>query len=152
MTRSSIKEEQQLLEEIYAAGQCRPAAKRPGVRRVGIFFVVQGKPFIDSTPVTEAESYEHFKIHGLDHYQYWEQLQRIKAVPSDVEYDEVPRGRVVYDVSVRKYTLFLDRCILKDKKQVSRIMASMNLPDNTHTSTDSHYRCPACLHKAGREE
>jgi hypothetical protein len=46
----------------------------------------------------------------------------------------------------------LDRCILKDKKQVSRIMASMNLPDNTHTSTDSHYRCPACLHKAGREE
>ena len=91
MTRSSIKEEQQLLEEIYAAGQCRPAAKRSGVRRVGIFFVVQGKPFIDSTPVTEAESYEHFKIHGLDHYQYWEQLQQIKAVPSDVEYDEVPR-------------------------------------------------------------
>lgn len=97
MTRSSIKEEQQLLEEIYAAGQCRPAAKQSGVRRVGIFFVVQGKPFIDSTPVIEAESYEHFKIHGLDR-------------------------------------------------------ASMNLPDNTHTSTDSHYRCPACLHKAGLEE
>ena len=148
MSRPSRKEEQQLLAEIYAKAQRRRAAKNAGVPQVGIVFVVKGKPFIDSTAVTEAESYEHFKIHGRDHYQYWEQLQRIKAVPSDVEYDEVPRGRVVYDTQTRKYTLYLDRCILRNKKLVSRIMAEMSLPyENTETDTDSHYRCPKCLSK-----
>ena len=136
------------MEEIYAAAQRRRAAKKAGVPQVGIVFLAKGKIFIDSTPVTEAEGYAHFKIHGRDHYQCWEQLQRIKAVPSDVEYDEVPRGRVVCDAQTRKYTLYLDRCILRDKKLVSRIMAEMSLPyENTETDTDSHYRCPKCLSK-----
>ena len=68
------------------------------------------------------------------------------AAPSDTEYDEVPRGRVVYDTKTRKYTLYLDRCILKNKGLVSRITSGMNLPENnTDAATDSHYRCPACM-------
>lgn len=136
------------MEEIYQAAQRRRAAKRASMPQVGIVFVVKGKPFIDSTPVTEAEDYAHFKIHGRGHYQCWQQLQQMKAVPSGVEYDEVPRGRAVYDTVARNYTLFLDRCILKNKKLVSRIMAGMNLPfKNTETATDDHYRCPKCLPK-----
>jgi hypothetical protein len=146
--RSSRREERELLAEIYAKAQRRRAAKKAGVPQVGIVFLVKGKPFIDGTPVTEAEDYAHFKIHGRDHYQYWGQLQRIKAVPAEVEYDEVPRGRVVYDTQTRKYTLLLDRCILKKKKLVSDIMAQMSLTfENTSTSTDPHYRCPTCLPK-----
>lgn len=150
MTRSSRKDEQQLLAEIYAKAQRRRDAKKAGVPQVGIAFLVKGKVFIDSALVTEAECYAHFKIHERDHHQYWEQLQGMGAVPEDLEYDEVPRGRAVYDTATRKYTLFLDRCILKNKKLVSSIMARMNLPfENTETCTDSHYRCPACLWKAG---
>jgi hypothetical protein len=146
--RSSRREERELLEAIYQTAQRRRAAKKAGVPQVGIVFVVKGKPFIDSTPVTEAEDCAHFKIHGFDHYQYWEQLQRIKAVPSDVEFDEVPRGRVAYDTKTREFTLLLDRCILKSKKLVSDIMVEMNLPFAiTKTRTDSHYRCPKCLPK-----
>jgi hypothetical protein len=55
---------------------------------------------------------------------------------------------VVYDTQTRKYTLLLDRCILKKKKLVSDIMAQMSLTfENTSTSTDPHYRCPTCLPK-----
>jgi len=153
VTRSSRKEEQQLLEEIYAKAQRRRAAKKAGVPQVGIVFVYKGKVFIDGTPVTEAESLGggQFKIHAHDHYKYWEQLRGMGAVPADVEYDEVPRGRVVYDTQTRKYTLFLDRCILKNKKLVSRIMAQMSLPFETETSTDSHYRCPVCLRRAAAQ-
>ncbi|MGA8104578.1 MAG: hypothetical protein WB869_20635 [Candidatus Acidiferrales bacterium] len=137
------------MEEIYQAAQRRRAAKRAGVPQVGVVFVAKGKPpFIDSTPVTEAEGYAHFKIHGRDHHRYWQQLQQMKAVPSDVEYDEVPRGRAVYDTVARNYTLFLDRCILRNKKLVSRIISAMNLPfESTETATDDHYRCPKCLPK-----
>jgi hypothetical protein len=149
VTRSSRKEEQELLAEIYAKAQRHRTAKKAGVPQVGIVFLVKGKVFIDSTPVTEAEGYGHFKIHNRDHYQYWGQLQGIGGVPKDLEYDEVPRGRAVYDTATRNYTLFLDRCILKNKKLVSSVIAQMNLPfENTETSTDSHYRCPACLQKS----
>ncbi len=149
MARSSRGGEKQLLEEIYQAAQRRRAAKKAGVPEVGIIFLVKGKPFIDSVLVTEAEGHAHFKIHSRDHYQYWGQLQGMGAVPKDMEYDEVPRGRVVYNTATRKYTLFLDRCILKNKRLVSRIIAQMNLPlENAETDTDSHYRCPKCLKKA----
>ena len=147
------EEDKQIIKEVLASiaasQQRRSKAKKAGVPQVGIIFLVKGKLWIDSTPVTEAEGYAHFKIHERDHHQYWGQLQRMKAVPAEVEYDEVPRGRVVYDTQTRKYTLYLDRCILKNKKLVSRIMAEMNLPfEKTETNTDSHYRCPACLRKA----
>lgn len=36
-----------------------------------------------------------------------------------------------------------------NKKLLSRIMAQMSLPFETETSTDDHYRCPACLGRAG---
>lgn len=146
MTRSSRKKEQQLSEEICAKAQGRRAAKKAGVPQVGIVFLVKGKVFIDGTTVAEAERLGggQFKIHANDHYKYWEQLRGMGAVPADVEYDEVPRGRVVYNTKSR--TLFLDRCILKNKKLVSRIMARMSLPfEHTATDTDSHYRCCRCL-------
>ena len=139
------------MDEIYAKAQRRRAAKKAGVPQVGIVFVYKGKVFIDGTPVIEAEGYAHFKIHAHDHYEYWEQLRGMGAVPTDVEYDEVPRGRVVYDTQTCKYTLFLDRCILKNKKLVSRIMAQMSLPFETEASTDSHYRCPVCLRRAAAQ-
>lgn len=147
LTPSSTKHEQQLLEEIYRAAQRCRAAKKAKVPRVGIVFAYERKAFIDSTPVTEAESYAHFKIHGRDHHQYWLQLQQKKAVPAEVEYDEVPRGRVAYNTKTRRYTLLLDRCILRNKKLVSRLIAQMNLPSETQASTDSHYRCQACLRR-----
>jgi len=124
---------QQLLAEIHARNERRRAAKKAGVPNVGIVFLVKGKVFIDGTPVTEAESLGgQFKIHDRDHYKYWEWLRRMSAVPTDVEYDQVPRGRAVYDTQTRKYMLFLDRCILRNKKLVSRIMAQMSFAAREH--------------------
>lgn len=148
MTCSTRKEEHQLLEKICMKAPRRRAAEKAGIPQVGIVFLYNGKIFIDATPVTEAESYAHFKIHRSDHYQYWEQLSCMRAVPIEVGYDEVPRGRAVYDTKTRKFKLFLDGCILRNKKAVSRIMAQMGLLSaNTETCTDSHYRCPKCLRK-----
>lgn len=45
MTRSSRREERQLMTEIYAKAQRRRAAKKAGVPQVGIVFVVDGKAF-----------------------------------------------------------------------------------------------------------
>ena len=57
----------------------------------------------------------------------------------------------MYNPKTRRFTLLADKCILKDKRIVSKIMSEMNLPSkNTDKGTDSHYRCFTCLY--GRRE
>jgi hypothetical protein len=44
----------------------------------------------------EAELWGRY-LNAVGHDTYWGQLQLTGMVPGDVEYDEPPRGRVVYD-------------------------------------------------------
>jgi hypothetical protein len=103
---------------------------------------------IDSTVLSEAEDYGDFKIHAGDHYSVWEKLQQAATVPADMEYEEAPRGRVVYNAKRDQFTLLADSCILKDKNLVGAITAELNLPSNRRTGADDHYRCLGCLRKS----
>ena len=118
---------------------------------VGIVFLVQDHIWIDATPVLEAEDYSDFKTHDRGHDRYWGELVRKGAVPEG-EYEEYPRGRVVYNRKTHQYTLYLDRCILKKRDVVRKIMSDMQLPPyDTKTATDEHYRCSRCLQRVGRK-
>jgi hypothetical protein len=117
--------------------------------KVGIVFFHAGCLWVDSTPVDNAIPYGEVLTHGKGHDLYWGELQARGVVPKDVEYDEVPRGRVCYNTRSRIYHLYLDRCILRNKEMVRKIIRSMTLPPAplTEISTDSHYRCPGCMHR-----
>ncbi len=129
-------------------GDSRRRKKEP---HVGIFWLVDGKLVMDSTALSMSEDYGGFKIHPADHCSVWEKLQLREAVPADVEYEECPRGRVMYDTKAQQFRLLADRCILKNKGVIRDIISKMNLPSgNTDMGTDSHYRCLRCLH--GRRE
>jgi hypothetical protein len=118
----------------------------PALPNVGIFFLVGKKLLIDRTPVSEGEIYGDFSIHEPGHDAFWEILKHTGAVQQDSEYDDYPRGRVAYNTKTGKNSLFLDRCILKNKSVVKKIMSELNLPPkSTDVDTDSHYRCPHCL-------
>jgi len=67
------------------------------------------------------------------------------TVPSETEYEELPRGRVMYNGKTCQFILLADRCILKRKTLVMQIKKEMGLPKNTEVGRDSHYRCFACL-------
>lgn len=113
--------------------------------QVGIFYFVQKKLSIDTTPLAEAGRFGDFAIHERDHYQYWAQLLSSDAVP-DAEYEKYPRGRVAYNTKTDKFTLLADQCILRKKRLVKTILSRMNLPArDTEVDKDSHYRCFHCL-------
>src|ERR1700732_2641834 len=113
---------------------------------VGIIFLVGKTLLIDRTPISEGEAYGDFRIHEYGHDMYWETLKKTGVVPQDSEYDDYPRGRVAYNTKTEKYSLFLDRCILKHKSIVKKIISELNLPTrSTKTDTDSHYRCYRCF-------
>jgi hypothetical protein len=116
--------------------------------RVGIFWLLaDGSLLVDSGPLSAGEEYGDCRTHGRSHIDVWTELQSSGRVAADVEYEEYPRGRVVYDNRMGRFVIMADSCILRRRDLVREISASMNLTGRkTDTSSDSHYRCFRCLH------
>jgi hypothetical protein len=123
------------------------------VPQVGILFFFHDKLWIESTPLEKAGNYgSEFRIHDGDHIVYWDGLIREGLVTRHEEYQNIPRGRVVFNAATRRYRLMLDRCIPRQKNIVAMIKQQMGLPQNeTDTVTDPHYRCAECLAESGLE-
>jgi hypothetical protein len=112
--------------------------------RVGIFYLVGGKLFIEGSSLAEAEPYGEALTHARAHTEMWGELVLSGKVPH-APYEFNPRGRVVFHGDTDRFTLMADRCILRDKAVVSEVMERLHLPeDRTDLSTDWHYRCPTC--------
>jgi hypothetical protein len=118
--------------------------------QVGIIFFVDHKLWIESTPLVAAGIYGEFKIHEGDHVVYWDRLILDGVVSQESDYENVPRGRVVFNTRTRRYRLMLDRCILRQKSVVAAIKQQMGLPPKeTDTFADPHYRCAECVASCG---
>ncbi len=52
----------------------------------------------------------------------------------------------VRHLKTNRFTLFADRCILKQKKLITEIKKALCLPQRTLLGTDLHHRCFQCLH------
>ena len=94
---ADLPPDHRLVAGICARGRRRQDAKKAGVPEVGLFFLVKGKVFADGIPWTKASGHAELRVYDVDHDKYWGLLQRIGAAPRDLDYDQVPRGRVVYD-------------------------------------------------------
>ncbi len=120
--------------------------------RVGIFWLLKGKLLIEATPLSKAEAYGDFKVHSSDHCSVWARLQQAGTVFPEMEYEEAPRGRVMYSTKTGQFTLLADRCILGRKDVLARIKSELRLPSDTKLDTDGHYRCFACLYGEDDDE
>lgn len=139
------------MKNSHERGQRKTSGRVPEPH-VGIFWVINGNLVIDSVPLGEAEPYGDHLTHPRGHVDVWEQLRLGGKVPGESEYEEFPRGRVVCNTKTQRFTLLADRCILRDKDVVSRIISELHLPsENMDKGTDSHYRCFACLHSGSED-
>ena len=123
-----------------------PEQRRTKEPHVGIFWVVNGRPIIDSTPLSRSEQYGDFLSHPRSHYEVWSELQNSGSVSIDLEYEDSPRGRVMYDLKARRFQMLADPCILRRKSLVEQIKKELRLPKLISLGTDTHYRCADCLH------
>jgi hypothetical protein len=116
---------------------------------VGIFWLLGDRLILDTSSLTEAEPYGDCLDHRQSHIDYWTEHQRLGTVPRDIDYEEPPRGRVVFNRKTQRFALYADRCILKRKPIVKQIMKAMCLPvvktDVTTDGPDGHYKCSRCL-------
>lgn len=120
---------------------------------VGIFWLFDGRLIIDATPLSKAEPYGSALTHPTSHIDHWTRLQHNHAILADVEYEEPPRGRVVFDQQEQRFHLLADKCILGQSDAVAGIMGAMHLPPGKTTEgRDEHYRCIKCLYPAAAED
>ena len=130
---------------IQKRAQARARLRVPGASEVGIFWVIDGKAVILGEPLSEAESWGEFKNYSQGHDREWSRfLQRNGIVSRDSEYDDYPRGRVVYNTVTGSFNLFADKCILNDKSMLKQVLAELHLPSQTKTESDPHYKCKDC--------
>jgi hypothetical protein len=120
---------------------------------VGIFWGVAevGRPFFllaDLVPLREAELYGDFLSHG-GHYEYWEKLAALSVgelrrrghptAPVWSEYEEWPRGRVVYHVRTGRFVVYAD-WHLRAPTALNLIVDRFGLPESGFDVwSDEHY-------------
>jgi hypothetical protein len=121
--------------------------------QIGIFWRVQAANgdaslLVDCVSITKAEIYGEFLTYGA-HYEYWSKLAvldddelRNNSIPTAVrwtEYEEWPRGRIVFHQRTGRFTLYADRRLWQPSI-IQEIMRRFSVPANrTDVSSDPHY-------------
>jgi len=119
--------------------------------RVGIFWMIatsEGAQLLTaSCALSEAEPYGDCLTFGPGHYQIWQGWRRSRELSAsarnvvcDYEYEEWPRGRVVFDKLQARFILYADRKLLRPET-IASIEGRFAIPaDRTDVKTDSHYQ------------
>jgi hypothetical protein len=117
---------------------------------VGIFWCVNDVLVIDRSTLDEAEPYGDCLGHAAGHYDRWEEWQALGAAqlnaagyPAEIvhtEYDQWPRGRIVYETSARRFVLYADRRLQK-RGIIDALKAAFGLNQaEVILRSDAHYR------------
>jgi len=141
------KAERLMLEEVAlrnAISMFRAASrgKKAAIPELGIFWLDDsGEMFAESVSLRDAEDYGDFKIFGGNHYDLWSKAVRANPKWRDLEYEDIPRGRVVYKKDPKKpmFIVYLPKRIGKYK---NNIIGRFNLPSGhvRFDMSDEHYR------------
>ena len=120
--------------------------------QLGIFWLVQAsngeaRLLAAGCPLDEAEAYGDCLTYGPGHYEIWAQWRRDRTVdPAPralvrcYEYEDWPRGRIVFDRSRDLFVLYADRKLLTSATIV-RIETQFHLPgERTEVTSDWHYQ------------
>ena len=120
--------------------------------KVALFFDYEGKVLQASTPVKDADETVGWKNHDMSHSDYWDLYKIINRKFKDIEYEKIPRGRVVYNVDADRFTLYIDKCLNKPDI-LSQLMGAFSLPRaKTKVGFDEHYVCNNCKGDGDEED
>lgn len=122
----------------------KPASTKKALQpSVGIFWIddSDGTMFAESVSLKDAEVAGEFADYGGSHYAMWIKAVRVNPKWKGLEYEEVPRGRVVcrMEPEAQVFTVFMAKRLSKFKKKV---IARFNLPAKgvRFDFTDEHYQ------------
>lgn len=104
----------------------------------------------DTTPLADGELYGEFLTHPRGHFDVWEAWRRLghgglakRGFPKAIawhEYEDFPRGRVVYHRQTERFIIYADRALQSDA-MVDRLLEAFRIPRLAcDVRSDAHYR------------
>jgi hypothetical protein len=119
---------------------------------LGIFWVVQAsngeaRLLTAGCPLDQAEPYGDCLTYGPGHCETWDYWRRdktvdpaLRATVRSYEYEDWPRGRIVFDRSRDLFIIYADRKLMAPAT-IARIKTRFHLPaERTETQSDLHYQ------------
>jgi hypothetical protein len=119
---------------------------------VGIFWLAQtsngeARLLTADCPLDQAEPYGDCLTYGPGHYETWAHWRRdrtvdpaLRATVQSYEYEDWPRGRIVFDRTRDQFILYADRKLMAPET-IARIETRFHLPaERTETQSDWHYQ------------
>jgi hypothetical protein len=105
---------------------------------------------VDRTLLAAAEPYGDFLTHPRGHLEVWDSWRRLgprglaqRGLPALIawhEYEQFPRGRVVFDKVSKRFTLYADR-MLQGPRVLNNVLRAFGLdPAGCTVRSDPHYR------------
>ncbi len=118
------------------------AGEKGSIPKVGIFWIGdRGTMYVRTVSLLKAGDYGDFKIFDGSHFEIWEQAVRANPKWEGLEYEQVPRGRVVYRKDPKKpeFIVYMPRQIVKYK---TKVISRFNLPSGyiRIDTSDEHYQ------------
>ncbi len=113
---------------------------------VGIFWYDFGHVIHFADSLDHATATGDFVDTEKDHYRTWKNMVKLNPKFRFMEYEEVPRGRVVYNKKRQVYIVYSSFKLANNKRFRAAITESFNLKyQKTEFISDFHYEDPSYI-------
>lgn len=114
---------------------------------IGIFWVYQGKVFGQAEPVTAGtEAIPGLVDSNLEHVTLWEKMataRRTFPELASMEYQQVPRGRLLWQRKKGRHLVYLDKTLLAQETRAAIAVFFQFDMSHADWKSDSHYTTAA---------
>jgi len=109
-------------------------------KSIGIFWIYEQRVFSEVQKLEDIKSINGFKDSNLSHYKGWNKIKNQHPKFYLYEYEDIPRGRVVYDIKNKIFIIYCNKNILQDEISKRLILEKFNLLRRFEISKDIRFK------------
>lgn len=111
----------------------------PEEGKVGIFWWHRSRLLAVAVPLADADETKWIIDSPVNHVHYWPWLQRLHPGLRHLEYEEVPRGRVVFSKETKMFCVYMDAKLHRARIKTALRRTFGLTGRRVRFATDPHY-------------
>ena len=108
---------------------------------IGVFWIYKSKIYVKSVDTASVKEIKGFVDSDFAHYQVWNEIVPCNKDFYMFEYEDIPRGRIVYDVASIQYIVYANMDIIGSDEAKRLIIDAFKLEKfKVIFQFDEHYK------------
>lgn len=108
---------------------------------IGVFWIYKSQIYLKLIKIDKVKAINGFIDSDFSHYQVWDEISLQNKDFYQYEYEDVPRGRVVFDVENTQYLIYSNNDIINSYESKEVIIKAFDLKENNILfKYDAHYK------------